>query len=175
MRVRRASGFTLIELMIVVAIIGILASVALPAYEHVTLRAKGAERALMLVSIKRNVEDVYLRYGHMAAPAAPDVAIAFAVGPANPPGPPTTTKRAFQRNLGQWPLVFPNDTLPNGNLFYSYLYFTLDAGGVTMLYVQAQGDLDGDGLVATKFTTYQRTEASFVEVPAASGEDVDRF
>lgn len=48
----KAKGFTLIELMIVVAIIGILAAVALPAYQDYTKRAKFAEIVLMADAIK---------------------------------------------------------------------------------------------------------------------------
>jgi type IV pilus assembly protein PilA len=50
-------GFTLIELMIVVAIIGILAAVALPAYQDYTIRAKVSELVLATSSFKTTVAE----------------------------------------------------------------------------------------------------------------------
>src|SRR3954463_10853532 len=50
-------GFTLIELMIVVAIIGILAAVALPAYQDYTIRAKVSELAVGASSYKTQVSE----------------------------------------------------------------------------------------------------------------------
>jgi type IV pilus assembly protein PilA len=65
---KRSEGFTLIELMIVVAIIGILAAVALPAYQDYTVRAKMSEVILAMSACRTSITEVYQSGG--SAPGA---------------------------------------------------------------------------------------------------------
>ena len=67
-RTRNTGGFTLIELMIVIAIIGILASLAISAYQTYTVRAQIAEGLNMAAGAKVPIVDAYTQSG--VAPAA---------------------------------------------------------------------------------------------------------
>jgi type IV pilus assembly protein PilA len=71
-------GFTLIELMIVVAIIGILAAIAIPAYQDYIVRSQVSEGLAMASSVKASVAEYYADRGTWPANLA-------ALGIANPP------------------------------------------------------------------------------------------
>jgi type IV pilus assembly protein PilA len=69
MQVGKQQGFTLIELMIVVAIIGILAAIAIPAYQDYTVRAKVTEGLNAVSPAKQSVSEYYIVIGSMPSDA----------------------------------------------------------------------------------------------------------
>jgi type IV pilus assembly protein PilA len=69
MQMHKQQGFTLIELMIVVAIIGILAAIAIPAYQDYTIRAKVTEGLNAVAPAKQSVAEYYITVGKMPTDA----------------------------------------------------------------------------------------------------------
>jgi type IV pilus assembly protein PilA len=70
MKKTKQKGFTLIELMIVIAIVGILAAVALPAYQDYTVRARISEPLALLGAAKNSVIEYYVSNGILPATAS---------------------------------------------------------------------------------------------------------
>ena len=77
-------GFTLIELMIVVAIIGILAAVALPAYQDYTKRAKLSEVVLAASACRTSITELYQVGNASNAPSANGWGCEAGAGTSNP-------------------------------------------------------------------------------------------
>jgi type IV pilus assembly protein PilA len=64
---RSEKGFTFIELMTVIAIIGILAAVAIPAYTDYLERSKVVEGFMLTVNVKKAINDYYAYHGRFPA------------------------------------------------------------------------------------------------------------
>jgi prepilin-type N-terminal cleavage/methylation domain-containing protein len=158
-------GFTLVEIMMVVAIIGVLSSVALPQMGKATLRARAAERRAIMSAIAVVSSDYML---NNTLPAA------GLTGPPNPAADPSTMKHRFDPMLGDWHLL---QLAIEGYTYYQYT-FSIANATPPILTVSAEGDLDGDGVRSTKEVVYVGVGNAFmwqVEHPAEGSEDLDTF
>lgn len=126
---RRDFGFTLIELMIVVAIIGLLAAIAIPNYLRFQLKSKSAEAKSNLAAIRTAEEAYFSEFGRYVSATAEPGAI------------PGTAMTAFSiANPGFRRLGF----VPEGNVFFSYGVATNIAVDETGYSADAGADLDGN-------------------------------
>jgi type IV pilus assembly protein PilA len=135
LRNKSTKGFTLIELMIVVAIIGILAAIAIPNFLRFQLRSKTSEGKVNLAAIRTAEESFLAEYGTYVAALVSPVA---AVGPQKIPYLVNTPGAGFDA-LG-WN--------PEGDVFFQYDVTLVGAvaPGNQGYTATARADIDGDAV-----------------------------
>ncbi|HET9552133.1 MAG TPA: prepilin-type cleavage/methylation domain-containing protein [Anaeromyxobacteraceae bacterium] len=141
--------------MIVVAIIGILSSVALPNFQKLVLRARAAERHEVMVRVKKAVADLYLRTGSIPGGEL--------TGDFQPPLPADAQKRMPNWRAPGWDQVFRSSEEVEGSTYYSYKVHAKEGDKTTppILEVWAVGDLDGDGVPSTRYVKYERRDGVY--------------
>jgi type IV pilus assembly protein PilA len=105
----RRGGFTLIELMIVVAIIGILAAIAIPNFLRFQLKAKSSEGKTNLAAIRTSEESYFAEYGGYVSAL-----------PSPPALPIPNVKTAFSNGSGPGAGFDRVGWAPEGEVYFSY-------------------------------------------------------
>jgi len=162
----RSQGFTLVELMIVVAIIGILSAVAIPSFINYQLNSKRVEAYANLASLGKAQKAYFAEYGvFVAAQAEPLVTTGTVAG-------------ATKRNSAAIGVAnFLVGWEPEGDVFFDYdtatgtnpLLGNCGACTQNCFTSSAYGDLDGDGLFSILINAHPDLAGQFCTTGLVAG------
>jgi prepilin-type N-terminal cleavage/methylation domain-containing protein len=143
--VRRRGGFTLIELMIAVAIIGILAAVAIPSFMRYWKRAATVEASMNIRRMYDGAVSYYVSEHANSNGVIFERQFPGNVGPTPSSIPPAVKVRPAP---GTWdhPSWYALDFAVMDPIRYSYSFSSSGVGTNAFAHMVAQGDLDGDGV-----------------------------
>lgn len=138
--VRSRHGFTVIELLLVVAILALLASIALPMFHKMTAKAKRAERTSVMKGIEQSMFTRFSQADDLPTLLGPGVSEINC--DTNPPLPYSTLKKDFEPTMAGWDNL---DFRATNEILYHYSAYGMQSPGLTYFWVSAVGDADGDG------------------------------
>jgi prepilin-type N-terminal cleavage/methylation domain-containing protein len=128
---RGRSGFTIIELMLTVGIVGLLATLAIPTLMRFQLKSKAAEARVNIAAIRESEEAFFAEWGVYAS-AVP--VLPLVIGPNRAPWVLAASDDHGFNDLG-WS--------PEGALYFQY---GVKASGGLGYTIEARSDIDGDGI-----------------------------
>jgi prepilin-type N-terminal cleavage/methylation domain-containing protein len=143
-------GFTLIELMIVIGIVGLLASIAIPAYQKYALRAHFAERSMMVAAIERAILTYHGEHDELPNQSSAGRLIAWW----NP--------RFSWSSGGQLWFADPNWSFigaPKGRLYFRYGAEGNSRPTDSWFCIYARGDLDADMVLSSYAQCWHQNSA----------------
>ncbi len=168
---RRVSGFTLIELMIVVAIIGVLSAVAIPSFRSYMMKAKVTEATTFLGEIKQRQESYKAEFGQYCAVSGTTSITSYNPSSVPPAGMPVAWPASTA-----WAMLGAS---PDSDVRFRYATIAGNPGSVPSVdgsslgftgtdfwfVAQAQGDLDGDSDLLT-VESYSEASGVYISAPA---------